>query len=144
MITMSVNGSTLSRRVRADEVQRPCPSLVEYGLTECSPLLAYRRTDDNLVTAGCFGKPFLDTEVLFIDPASLATPESDRKSLPLGEVGVVIGQRSPGHCATSHHKIRWELQKMNHCLLFVGGASVMEWPNGRNSRVQNNNVINQG
>lgn len=28
---------------------------VGYGLTECSPLLAFRRMDSNLVTAGCIG-----------------------------------------------------------------------------------------
>lgn len=66
--------------------------LVGYGLTECSPLLAYRRTDANLVTAGCCGKPCLDTEVRVVDPASKATAQSDRKSLPIGEIGVVIGR----------------------------------------------------
>lgn len=66
--------------------------LVGYGLTECSPLLAFRRADANLVTAGCCGKPCLDTEVRVVDPESKATPESDRKSLPNGEIGVVIGR----------------------------------------------------
>lgn len=66
--------------------------LVGYGLTECSPLLAYRRADANMVTAGCCGKPCLDTEVRVVDPDSKATAESERKSLPIGEVGVVIGR----------------------------------------------------
>ena len=66
--------------------------LVGYGLTECSPLLSYRRSDANLVTAGCVGKPCLDTEVRVVDPESKATASSDRKSLPIGEVGVVIGR----------------------------------------------------
>ena len=66
--------------------------IVGYGLTECAPLLAYRRLDGNLATAGCCGKPCLDTEVRVVDPDSKATPESDRPSLPDGEVGVVIGR----------------------------------------------------
>lgn len=66
--------------------------LVGYGLTECSPLLAYRRADANMVTAGCCGKPCLDTEVRVVDPDSKATAQSERKSLPIGEVGVVIGR----------------------------------------------------
>lgn len=65
---------------------------VGYGLTECSPLLAYRRSDSNLVTAGCCGKACLDTEIRVVDPESKATDLSDRKSLPIGEIGVVIGR----------------------------------------------------
>jgi long-chain acyl-CoA synthetase len=38
--------------------------IVGYGLTECAPLLSYRRLDGNLVTVGCCGKTCLDTEVL--------------------------------------------------------------------------------
>jgi long-chain acyl-CoA synthetase len=66
--------------------------IVGYGLTECAPLLAFRRSDGNLVTAGCCGKACLDTEVRVVDPESRATPDSDRPSLPDGEVGVVIGR----------------------------------------------------
>jgi len=66
--------------------------LVGYGLTECSPLLAYRRSDANMVTAGCCGKACMDTEVRVVDPESKATDASDRKALPIGEVGVVIGR----------------------------------------------------
>mmetsp|Transcript_1662 Transcript_1662/g.3985 ORF Transcript_1662/g.3985 Transcript_1662/m.3985 type:complete len:838 (+) Transcript_1662:280-2793(+) len=66
--------------------------VVGYGLTECSPLLAYRRLDENLVTAGCCGKPCFDTEVRVVDPESKATPYADRPALPDGEVGVVIGR----------------------------------------------------
>lgn len=64
---------------------------VGYGLTECSPLLSYRRSDANLVTAGCAGKPCLDTEVRIVDPESKAT-DRPRPSLPIGEVGVVLGR----------------------------------------------------
>eukprot|EP00536_Pseudo-nitzschia_multiseries_P005022 jgi/Psemu1/238141/estExt_Genewise1.C_900067 len=66
--------------------------VVGYGLTECAPLLAYRRLDGNLVTAGCCGKPCLDTEVRVVDPESKTTTYSDRPALPDGEIGVVIGR----------------------------------------------------
>mmetsp|Transcript_25711 Transcript_25711/g.70727 ORF Transcript_25711/g.70727 Transcript_25711/m.70727 type:complete len:834 (-) Transcript_25711:183-2684(-) len=66
--------------------------IVGYGLTECAPLLAYRRLDGNLVTAGCCGKACLDTEVRVVDPESRATKYSDRPALPDGEVGVVLGR----------------------------------------------------
>jgi long-chain acyl-CoA synthetase len=66
--------------------------LVGYDLTECAPLLPYRRLDGNLETAGCCGKPCLDTEVRVVDPESKATVRSDRPALPDGEVGVVIGR----------------------------------------------------
>lgn len=66
--------------------------IVGYGLTECAPILAYRRLDGNLATAGCCGKACLDTEVRVVDPESFATADSDRKALPDGEVGVVIGR----------------------------------------------------
>jgi len=65
--------------------------LVGYGLTECSPLLAYRRSDRNLVTAGCVGFAATDTEVRVVDPESKAD-QGERESLPDGEVGVVIGR----------------------------------------------------
>lgn len=65
--------------------------LVGYGLTECSPLLAHRRADSNLVTAGCVGFAASDTELRVVDPE--ANPEKgERKSLPDGMAGVVIGR----------------------------------------------------
>ncbi|KAL3802184.1 hypothetical protein HJC23_001728 [Cyclotella cryptica] len=65
--------------------------LVGYGLTECSPLLSYRRTDNNLVTAGCVGFAATDTELRVVDPE--ANPETgERKALPDGMVGVVLGR----------------------------------------------------
>jgi len=69
--------------------------IVGYGLTECAPLLAHRRLDGNLATAGCCGKACYDTEVRVVDPDSRATPDSDRPALPDGEVGVVIGRGPP-------------------------------------------------
>eukprot|EP00977_Amphora_coffeiformis_P028242 scaffold34916_cov170-Amphora_coffeaeformis.AAC.6 len=64
---------------------------VGYGLTECSPLLCYRRADENLVTAGCAGKACLDTEVRVVDPESKAD-KGPRQALPDGQAGVVIGR----------------------------------------------------
>ena len=65
---------------------------VGYGLTECSPLLAYRRGDDNLVTAGCVGKPCYDTEVRVVDPDLVKVGGPTPPSLPIGEAGVVLGR----------------------------------------------------
>ena len=56
-----------------------------------SPLLSYRRTDINLVTAGCVGFAATDTELRVVDPE--ANPEmGERKALPDGMVGVVLGR----------------------------------------------------
>jgi len=66
--------------------------VVGYGLTECAPLLAFRRLDGLLTTAGCCGMPAYDTEIRVVDPESKATASSDRPALPDGEVGVVIGR----------------------------------------------------
>lgn len=65
--------------------------LVGYGLTECSPLLAHRRADSNLVTAGCVGFPATDTELRVVDPE--ANPEKgEREALSDGLAGVVLGR----------------------------------------------------
>ena len=65
--------------------------LVGYGLTECAPLIAHRRADTNLVTAGCVGFPATDTEIRVVDPE--AKPEQgERKALPDGLAGVVVGR----------------------------------------------------
>jgi long-chain acyl-CoA synthetase len=71
--------------------------IVGYGLTECVPLLSYRRLDSNLVTAGCCGEPCFDIKVRVVDPESKATALSDRRALLHGEVGVVIGHSFPSH-----------------------------------------------
>ena len=64
---------------------------VGYGLTECSPLISYRRADANLVTAGCAGKACMHTELRVVDPA--AKPEDgERQPLPDGEAGVVLAR----------------------------------------------------
>ena len=65
--------------------------LVGYGLTECSPLLAHRRSDSNLVTAGCVGFAATDTELRVVDPE--ANPaKGERVGLPNGQAGVVLGR----------------------------------------------------
>lgn len=64
---------------------------VGYGLTECSPLISYRRADENLVTGGCVGKACLDTELRVVDPESTAEL-GPRRALPDGQVGVVIAR----------------------------------------------------
>eukprot|EP00529_Nitzschia_sp_RCC80_P017279 CAMPEP_0113496736 /NCGR_PEP_ID=MMETSP0014_2-20120614/30273_1 /TAXON_ID=2857 /ORGANISM="Nitzschia sp." /LENGTH=840 /DNA_ID=CAMNT_0000390663 /DNA_START=284 /DNA_END=2806 /DNA_ORIENTATION=+ /assembly_acc=CAM_ASM_000159 len=90
--TIISGGSALAGNLEQFYEQAGFKVVVGYGLTECSPLLSFRRTDGNLVTGGCCGKPCLDTEVRVVDPESKATPSSDRPSLPIGEVGVVIGR----------------------------------------------------
>lgn len=62
---------------------------VGYGLTECSPIISYRRTDGNLKTAGCVGKAAVDTEVRVVDPEAPADL-NERASLPAGKAGVVL------------------------------------------------------
>jgi len=65
--------------------------LVGYGLTECSPLLAHRRSDSNLVTAGCVGFAATDTELRVVDPE--ANPDKgERQALPDGVTGAVVGR----------------------------------------------------
>lgn len=65
--------------------------LVGYGLTECSPLLAHRRTDVNVVTPGCAGEPCFETEVRIVDPDAKAG-SAERPSLPNGTPGVILGR----------------------------------------------------
>lgn len=83
--------------------------VVGYGLTECSPLLSFRRSDTNLVTAGCAGMPAGATEVRVVDPdAKIA--DGERKALPDGTPGVILG-RGPqvmrvSFCLFAFHKHR--------------------------------------
>ena len=70
---------------------------VGYGLTECSPLISFRRTDANLVTGGCVGKACFDTELRVVDPNPQQTSDDEtnpqpRKALPNGEAGLVIAK----------------------------------------------------
>ncbi|GAX24010.1 long-chain acyl-CoA synthetase [Fistulifera solaris] len=58
---------------------------VGYGLTECAPLLSYRRSDANLVTAGCAGHPCQYTEIQIVDPDT-------KKPVKIGEPGIIWGR----------------------------------------------------
>lgn len=82
-------GSALAGSLESFYETAGIPICVGYGLTECSPLISYRRQDSNLVTAGCAGKPCWNTEMRVVDPNSKGP---DRASLPIGEVGVVIAR----------------------------------------------------
>jgi long-chain acyl-CoA synthetase len=66
------------------------PICIGYGLTECSPLVTFRLSDANLVTAGGAGKPCTDTELRVVDPDAKADASSERRALPDGTAGVVI------------------------------------------------------
>jgi long-chain acyl-CoA synthetase len=65
---------------------------VGYGLTECSPLISFRRNDANLITAGCAGKACTDTEFRIVDPNVPPTTDKPRASLPIGEIGLIIAK----------------------------------------------------
>jgi long-chain acyl-CoA synthetase len=64
---------------------------VGYGLTECSPLISFRRSDANLVTAGCAGKACKDTELRVVELDAKAG-DRERPALPDGEPGVVLAR----------------------------------------------------
>lgn len=89
--TIIAGGSALAGSLESFYETAGMTVCVAYGLTECSPLLAYRRADENLVTAGCTGKACLDTVIHVVDPESKAD-NGPRRALPDGEVGVVIGR----------------------------------------------------
>ena len=65
---------------------------VGYGLTECSPLISFRRSDANLITAGCAGTACTDTEFRIVDPSIRPSNDKPRPSLPIGEVGLIIAK----------------------------------------------------
>lgn len=66
--TVISGGSALSGGLEEFYETAGIPILVGYGLTECSPLLAYRRADANLVTAGCAGQACDQTTIRIVDP----------------------------------------------------------------------------
>lgn len=100
--TIICGGSALSGSLEAFFETAGINICVGYGLTECSPLLAYRRRDENLVVAGCVGKPTYNTEIRVVDPDALATAVAAAADgvpcpttpppLPDGESGVVLGR----------------------------------------------------
>ena len=89
--TIISGGSALSGSLESFYEMCGLKICVGYGLTECSPLLAFRRSDKNLVTAGCVGKPCENTELRVVDP-EIKAGDVERTALPDGEVGVVIGR----------------------------------------------------
>lgn len=64
---------------------------VGYGLTECSPIISYRRADGNLVTAGCAGKPCSQTQLRVVNP-DYKSVDRPRVALPTGDIGVVLAK----------------------------------------------------
>lgn len=65
---------------------------VGYGLTECSPLISFRRSDANLITAGCAGTACTDTEFRIVDPNVPPSTNHPRSPLPMGEVGLIVAK----------------------------------------------------
>lgn len=61
------------------------------GLTECSPLLCHRRSDQNLIAAGCVGYPLAKTEVRIVDPDVLVQ-DVEREPVEHGTPGLVIAR----------------------------------------------------
>lgn len=84
-------GSALAGALESFYQMCGIPIMVGYGLTECSPLISHRRSDTNLITAGCVGGPCLDTEMRVVDPEA-NTEFGEREALPDGEAGVVIAR----------------------------------------------------
>jgi len=75
-------GSALSGKLEKFYSTAGVDISVGYGLTETSPLIAFRRSDANLKTGGCVGKPCYDTHFRIIH-------EDSGEEVREGEVGVV-------------------------------------------------------
>lgn len=88
--TIISGGSALSGSLEKFYEQCGIDIAVGYGLTECSPLVAHRRIDSNLIVAGCVGQPTLDTELRVVDPS--LSPLQPRPALPHGEIGLVLAR----------------------------------------------------
>jgi len=65
--------------------------VVGYGLTECSPLIAHRRADSNLIAAGSVGQATRDTELRIVDP-ELNPNAAERSALSNGDIGVLVAR----------------------------------------------------
>jgi len=89
--TIISGGSALAASLETFYETAGVTVIVGYGLTECSPLISFRRRDANLVCGGGAGKACVDTELRVVDPDSKAD-DSSRPSLPMGEIGVVLGR----------------------------------------------------
>jgi long-chain acyl-CoA synthetase len=90
--TIICGGSALSGGLESFYEAAGITISVGYGLTECSPLLTFRRTDSNLVTAGCAGQPCFNTEIRIVDPEAKPIPGKERAALPPGAAGVILGR----------------------------------------------------
>lgn len=84
--TIISGGSALSGALEEFYETAGLTVLVGYGLTECSPLLSFRRSDNNLVYAGCAGAPASETAIKIVDPSN------KQKELPVGEPGLILGK----------------------------------------------------
>jgi long-chain acyl-CoA synthetase len=85
-------GSALSGALESFYEAAGLTILVGYGLTECSPLITFRRRDRNLVTAGCAGMACTDTEFRVVDPSAVVLTHQPRQSLPHGQAGLIIAK----------------------------------------------------
>jgi long-chain acyl-CoA synthetase len=85
-------GSALSGSLETFYETAGTPVCVGYGLTECSPLISFRRSDCNLITAGCVGTACTDTEFRIVDANIPVSTEQPRVSLPIGEIGLIIAK----------------------------------------------------
>jgi long-chain acyl-CoA synthetase len=85
-------GSALAGALETFYETAGLPVCVGYGLTECSPLISFRRLDCNLVTAGCAGTACTATEFRIVDPASAVNADAPRPSLPTGEAGLILAK----------------------------------------------------
>jgi long-chain acyl-CoA synthetase len=85
-------GSALAGALETFYETAGLPVCVGYGLTECSPLISFRRFDRNLVTAGCAGTACTATEFRIVDPAAAVNAEAPRPSLPAGEAGLILAK----------------------------------------------------
>jgi long-chain acyl-CoA synthetase len=84
-------GSALAGGLESFYETAGLPVCVGYGLTECSPLISFRRSDRNLVTGGCTGKACLETELRIVDPSAVVT-DKPRPALAAGEAGLVLAK----------------------------------------------------
>jgi long-chain acyl-CoA synthetase len=85
-------GSALAGALETFYETAGIPVCVGYGLTECSPLITFRRLDRNLVTAGCAGTACAATEFRIVDPAAPVNAVAPRASLPVGEAGLILAK----------------------------------------------------
>jgi long-chain acyl-CoA synthetase len=113
--TIIGGGSALAGSLESFYETAGLPVLIGYGLTECSPLIAFRRIDSNLVTAGCAGQATYDTELRIVNP-DVPAGDTERPALPSGTTGVIIARgpqvtrgyyKDPKNTAKAIDKFGW-------------------------------------